>query len=55
MDVKKRTDLIGLEGSITKNFTIVDAFEYPMGVDVQVEDSNGEVFWVSLHDIELEK
>lgn len=53
----KRMDLIGLEGSITKNFSVVDAVEYPSvgSVDVRVADSTGEEFWVSLDDVELEK
>lgn len=57
MDAMKRTDLIGIEGAITKNFTIVDAVEYPSvgSVDVRVADSTGEEYWVSLEDIELEK
>ncbi|MCM3527877.1 hypothetical protein M4D56_02045 [Cytobacillus oceanisediminis] len=57
MDAMKRTDLIGIEGAITKNFTIVDAVEYPSvgTVDVRVADSTGEEYWVSLEDIELEK
>lgn len=55
MDCKKREDLIGLEGSITKHFSVVDAVEYPTGVDVRVADSTGEEFWVSLDDVELER
>lgn len=52
---KKRTDLIGLNGSITKEFTIIDALEYPTGVSVRVEDNMGEEYWTSLDDIDLEK
>ncbi|MCS0789551.1 hypothetical protein NX021_15465 [Cytobacillus firmus] len=57
MDVIKRTDLIGLEGSITKDVSVIDAVEYPSveSVDVRVADGNGEEYWVSLEDIELEK
>lgn len=55
VDFKKRTDLIGKEGSITKHFSIVDAVEYPTGVDVRVADATGEEYWVSLDDIELEQ
>lgn len=57
MEVVKRTDLIGLEGLITKNVSVIDAVEYPSvgSVDVRVADSNGEEYWVSLEDIELEK
>jgi hypothetical protein len=54
MDAKKREDLIGKEGSITKHFSIVDAVEYPTGVDVRVADATGEEYWVSLDDIEID-
>ncbi len=54
-EYKKRSDLIGKAGTITKSFTIVDAREYPMGVSVLVEDSTGEEFWTSLDELELKK
>jgi hypothetical protein len=54
-DPKKRTDLIGLTGTITRNFKILDALEYPTGVSVRVEDNMGEEYWTSLEDLELEK
>lgn len=54
-EYKKRTDLIGKKGTITKSFTIVDAREYPMGVNVLVENSTGEEFWTSLDELELKK
>lgn len=57
METVKRKDLIGLEGLITKSVSVIDAVEYPSvgSVDVRVADSNGEEYWVSLEDIELEK
>lgn len=54
-EAKTRTDLIGQTGSITRNFTIVDAKEYPTGVDVRVSDSMGEEYWTGLEDLELER
>ncbi|MBU5212885.1 hypothetical protein [Heyndrickxia oleronia] len=50
---KKRPDLIGREGTITKSFTIIDAKEYPTGVDVRVSDSTGEEYWTGLDDLDL--
>lgn len=53
----KRKDLIGLEGSITKHFTVVDAVEYPEigSVDVRVADATGDEYWVCLDDVEIQK
>ena len=51
---KKRDDLIGQTGSITRQITIIDAKEYPTGVSVRVRDENGEEYSTGLEDIELD-
>ncbi|KEK22499.1 hypothetical protein [Bacillus gaemokensis] len=52
--IKKREDLIGDTGTITKSFTVVDAQEGSHGVDVRVRESGGEEYWTSLDDISLD-
>lgn len=54
-EAKKRTDLIGQTGSVTRNFTIVDALEYPTGVSIRVSDDMGEEYWTGLDDIDLDQ
>jgi hypothetical protein len=55
MQVKKRDDLIGQTGSITRNFTIIDAKEGRFGVDIRVRDDRGEEYWTSLEDVSLDE
>ncbi|MGK4042223.1 hypothetical protein AB0Y20_07955 [Heyndrickxia oleronia] len=52
---KKRNDLIGQTGVITRSFKIIDALEYPTGISVRVEDSMGEEYWTGLEDLDLQK
>ena len=53
---KKRTDLIDLTGSVTRNFKIINALEYPTGVSIRVsEKETGDVYWTSLEDVELDR
>ncbi|MEK5524113.1 hypothetical protein [Heyndrickxia sp. FSL W8-0423] len=52
---KKRNDLIGQTGVITRSFKIIEALEYPAGVSVRVADSMGEEYWTDLEDLELQK
>ncbi|MFS0784750.1 hypothetical protein [Bacillus sp. 1P06AnD] len=54
-EAKTRTDLIGQTCSITRNFTIVDAKEYPTGISVRVADSMGEEYWTGLEDLEIDR
>ncbi|CUB12490.1 hypothetical protein BN2127_JRS1_04277 [Bacillus cereus] len=50
---KRRTDLIGKTGTITRNIEIIDATETEHGVSVRVSDNVGEVYWTDLNDVEL--
>lgn len=52
---KKRNDLIGQTGVITRSFKIIDALEYPTGISVRVEDSKGEEYWTGLEVLDLQK
>ncbi|MEK5197366.1 hypothetical protein MHI49_28535 [Bacillus sp. FSL M7-0884] len=52
-DAKRRTDLIGQTGTITRNIEIIDATETEHGVSVRVSDNVGEVYWTDLNDVEL--
>ncbi|MFB5690218.1 hypothetical protein LW858_15945 [Bacillus cereus] len=52
--VKKREDLIGDTGVIIRTFKVIDAREGIHGVDVRVCDSDGEEYWTSLEDVELD-
>ncbi|GED71216.1 hypothetical protein BRE01_49180 [Brevibacillus reuszeri] len=51
---KKRNDLIGQVGTLNHKVTIVDANESFHGVDVQVRDFRGEIFWTSLENVNLD-
>ncbi|WP_180231630.1 hypothetical protein [Bacillus cereus] len=53
-EVKKRIDLIGLTGSVTRKLTIIDAQEYPTGVSVRVSDNMGEEYSMDLEDVDLD-
>ncbi|WP_410976874.1 hypothetical protein [Bacillus cereus] len=50
---KRRPDLIGQSGTITRNIEIIDATETEHGVSVRVSDNVGEVYWTDLNDVEL--
>ncbi|MGG0284105.1 hypothetical protein ABEY41_03040 [Peribacillus butanolivorans] len=45
---KKRADLIGKTGEITKDIEIIDADEREHGISVRVRESSGEVYWTTL-------
>ena len=47
---RKRLDLIGQTGSITRRIEIIDAKEGPHGVDVRIRDSMGDEYWTELDD-----
>lgn len=56
MEGKKRTDLIGQTGEVTRTFKVIDAVEYPTGVSVRVsEDGTGEEYWTGLENVELDR
>jgi hypothetical protein len=51
--VKSREDLVGLTGSYTRTFEIIEAKEYVYesgnlgGVEVRISDDMGNTFWTS--------
>ncbi|MCY9539158.1 hypothetical protein M5X00_29415 [Paenibacillus alvei] len=45
---RKREDLIGQTGSITRRIEIVDAKESEHGVSIRISDSMGNVYWTDL-------
>ncbi|TVX93011.1 hypothetical protein [Paenibacillus agilis] len=48
---KKRDDLIGQTGSITRNFEIIGAREYEGGsVEIRIRDNMGNEYWTSMED-----
>ncbi|WP_163979968.1 hypothetical protein [Paenibacillus alvei] len=52
---RRRDDLIGQTGSITRTIKIVDAKESEHGVAVRISDSMGNVYWTDLdEDISLD-
>jgi hypothetical protein len=53
---KKREDLIGLGGSVTRHFEVVDACEYPTGIDIRIsENETGHVYWTSIDEVEIDQ
>ncbi|WP_182914787.1 hypothetical protein [Paenibacillus thiaminolyticus] len=54
MNERKREDLIGQQGSVTRRIEIIDAKEGPFGVDIRVCDSMGDEYWTEMdEDISL--
>ncbi|QYY44768.1 hypothetical protein ACKE5C_19185 (plasmid) [Aneurinibacillus thermoaerophilus] len=55
----KREDLIGATGSITRQIEVIDAEEYDHGsfksVSIMVREDNGEEYWTSLEDVDLDQ
>lgn len=47
---RKREDLIGLEGSVTRRIKVIDAKEGPLGIDLWVSDTMGNEYWTELDD-----
>ncbi|MBJ6360849.1 hypothetical protein JFN88_05900 [Paenibacillus sp. MAHUQ-46] len=47
---RKRLDLVGAIGSVTRRIEILDAFEDRGEVEVRVRDSMGNEYWTELDD-----
>ncbi|MFJ8069622.1 hypothetical protein ACIQZD_11830 [Peribacillus sp. NPDC096447] len=41
-------DLIGKKGTITKDFTVIDAKKDVYGVYIRIKERDGEKYWTSL-------
>lgn len=54
-ELKKREDLIGKTGTMTKQFDVLDASESKQGISLFVVDSEGDKYWVAMdQDIQLD-